>query len=64
MMAGLSATHATGLVFAPVYEEHLAVAGTDPLRTIDQLQTGVRIDPPSTRLDALFEALGATPPTD
>ena len=58
MMSGLAAIDATGLVFAPVYEEHLAIAGEEPLRTLDQLHTSIRTDPPSDRLAMLFDAFG------
>ena len=58
MMAGLSAIDATGLVLAPVYQNHFAIAGDEPLRTLDQLHTGIRVYPLSNRVDQLFEAIG------
>ena len=58
MMAGLSAIDATGLVLAPVNQNHLAIYGDEPLRTLDQLQTGIRCYPPSNRIDQLFAAIG------
>ena len=58
MMAGLSAIDATGLVLAPVYQNHFAIAGDEPLRTLDQLHTGIRVNPLSNRVDQLFEAIG------
>jgi TRAP-type C4-dicarboxylate transport system substrate-binding protein len=61
MMEGLTAIDATGLVFAPVYQIHLAVHGDQPLRDLSQLQTGLRIAPPSLRLEQIYQALGATP---
>jgi TRAP-type C4-dicarboxylate transport system substrate-binding protein len=57
MMAGLSEIGATGLMFAPVYAMHLAVADR-PLRTIDQLETGVRVSPPGERTDEVYAWLG------
>ena len=49
MMAGLSAIDATGLVLAPVYQNHFVTAGDEPLRTLDQLHTGIRVNPLSNR---------------
>ena len=64
MMAGFDAIDATGLLVAPVYPVHLAVAGDDPLRSTEQLATGVRIAPPSGRLDEVYDAMGLTPSYD
>jgi TRAP-type C4-dicarboxylate transport system substrate-binding protein len=58
MLAGLDAIDATGLVLAPITQEHLQLAGDEPLRTIDQLQTGIRMSPHSDAIAALFEAMG------
>ena len=64
MMKGLSTINATGLVFAPVYEMHLATAGDAPLRSLDQLRTGLRVAPPGTITDRIYSLLGATPTHD
>ena len=64
MMAGLSAIGSTGLVFAPVFQRHLSVVGDQPLRSLDQLDGGLRIAPPGDLTDELVSTLGATPHHD
>ena len=61
MMEGLAAIGSTGLLLAPVYPMHLGVAGDEPLRSLDQLATGLRIAPPGDAIDRIYEALGAAP---
>ena len=61
MMAGLDGIGATGLLLAPVYQTHLAIAGDEPLRHLDQLHTGLRIAPPGDLTAEMFRVLGATP---
>jgi TRAP-type C4-dicarboxylate transport system substrate-binding protein len=61
MMAGLDNIGATGLLLTPVYQTHLAIAGNEPLRHLDQLHTGLRISPPGDLTQAMFRQLGATP---
>jgi TRAP-type C4-dicarboxylate transport system substrate-binding protein len=58
MLAGLSAIDATGLALAPITQEHLQISGDEPLRSIDQLETGIRMFPRSDTVAALFEAMG------
>ena len=64
MMAGLDGIGATGLLVAPVYQSHVAIAGNEPLRHLDQLHTGLRINPPGDLTAEMFEMLGATPTYD
>jgi TRAP-type C4-dicarboxylate transport system substrate-binding protein len=64
MMAGLGSIGATGLLLAPVYQTHLAIAGNEPLRHLDQLHTGLRISPPGDLTEAMYRKLGATPTYD
>jgi len=61
MMGGLSAIDATGLLFAPLYAYHLALAGDLPLRSLAQLQTGMRVFAEGERTDQIYEAIGAAP---
>ena len=61
MMAGLDGIGATGLLFAPVYQTHLAISADEPLRHLDQLHTGLRIAPPGDLTDEMYQTLGATP---
>lgn len=61
MEAGLSAIDATGLIVVPVWQRHLAVVGDEPLRSLDQLHSGLRRTPDGNALDQVYEALGATP---
>jgi TRAP-type C4-dicarboxylate transport system substrate-binding protein len=64
MMVGLDGIGATGLLLAPAYQTHLAIAGDAPLRHLDQLHTGLRLAPPGDLTDEMYTALGATPTRD
>jgi TRAP-type C4-dicarboxylate transport system substrate-binding protein len=58
MLAGLSGIDATGLVLAPITQNHLTIYGDAPLRTIEQLHTGIRMFPESNVVSDLFELIG------
>ena len=60
MMAGLDAIDATGLLFAPVAEQHLALQGDQPLRSLDQIAGGVRVNAGSEVATGMYQAMGTT----
>jgi len=60
MMAGLDAIDATGLLFAPVAEQHLALQGDQPLRSLDQIAGGVRVNVGSEVATGVYQAMGTT----
>ena len=44
-----------------MYQTHLAIAGDEPLRHLDQLHTGLRIAPPGDLTQEMYRTLVATP---